>query len=87
MTVVQPGGETGLENKTMAVSKERRAQSMKQLVVKEATCNVGDTGNLGLIPGFGKIPWRRKQQPTPVSCLGNPMDRGLQSTGLPKSQT
>ena len=22
------------------------------------------------------IPWKRKQQPTPVSCLGNPMDRG-----------
>ena len=21
-------------------------------------------------------PWRRKQQPIPVSCLGNPMDRG-----------
>ena len=23
-----------------------------------------------------KIPWRRKQQPTPVFLLGNPMDRG-----------
>ena len=23
-----------------------------------------------------KIPWRRKWQPTPLSCLGNPMDRG-----------
>ena len=34
---------------------------------KESACNVGD---LGLIPGFdpwvGKIPWRRKWQPTPV---------------------
>ena len=27
-------------------------------------------------PWVGKIPWRRKWQPTPVSCLGNPMDRG-----------
>ena len=27
-------------------------------------------------PWFRKIPWRRKWQPTPVSCLGNPMDRG-----------
>ena len=31
-------------------------------------------------PGFdswvGKIPWRRKWQSTPVSCLENPMDRG-----------
>ena len=24
----------------------------------------------------GKIPWRRKWQPTPYSCLENPMDRG-----------
>ena len=23
-----------------------------------------------------KMPWRRKWQPTPVFCLGNPMDRG-----------
>ena len=27
-------------------------------------------------PWVGKIPWRRKQQPTPVSLLENPMDTG-----------
>ena len=27
-------------------------------------------------PRVGKIPWRRGWQPTPVSCLGNPTDRG-----------
>ena len=27
-------------------------------------------------PWVRKIPWRRKWQPTPNSCLGNPMDRG-----------
>ena len=27
-------------------------------------------------PGFGKVPWRRARQPTPVFCLKNPMDRG-----------
>ena len=32
---------------------------------KESTCNVGD---LGLIPGF--VPWRKKQQPTPVFLPG-----------------
>ena len=32
---------------------------------KESACNAGD---LGLIPGFGKIPWRRL--PTPVFCPG-----------------
>ena len=30
---------------------------------KESTCNAGD---LGSIPGFGKIPWKRAWQPTPV---------------------
>ena len=30
---------------------------------KESACNVGD---LGLIPGLGRFPWRRKRQPTPV---------------------
>ena len=43
---------------------------------KESTCNAGD---LGSIPEFhpwtGKIPWRRKRQPTPVFCLENTMDR------------
>ena len=30
---------------------------------EESDCNVGD---LGLIPGSGRFPWRRKWQPTPV---------------------
>ena len=34
---------------------------------KESTCNEGD---LGSIPGPGKIPWRRKWQPTPVFSPG-----------------
>ena len=33
---------------------------------KESTCNVG---YLGLIPGVGKIPWRRERLPTPVFLL------------------
>ena len=32
-------------------------------MVKNPPANAGD---MGLIPGFGKIPWRRKWQPTPV---------------------
>ena len=35
--------------------------------VKESACNAGD---LGSIPGLGKIPWRRKWQPTPVFLPG-----------------
>ena len=27
-------------------------------------------------PWMKKIPWRREWQPTLVSCLGNPTDRG-----------
>ena len=27
-------------------------------------------------PWVGKLSWRRKWQPTPVSCLENPMDKG-----------
>ena len=30
----------------------------------------------GLGPWVGKMPWRRKRQPTPISCLENPVDRG-----------
>ena len=53
---------------------------------KESACNVG---NPGFVP-FGKIPWRRKWQPTPVFCLENSMDRGAwQATvhGVTKSLT
>ena len=43
-------------------------------------------------PWAGKIPWRRKWQPTPVflSCLENSMDRGdrqVQSLGSKESTT
>jgi len=34
---------------------------------KESACNAGD---LGLIPGFGKIPWRRERLLTPVFWPG-----------------
>ena len=30
----------------------------------------------GFVPWFGKIPWRRRWQPTSLICLENPMDRG-----------
>ena len=37
------------------------------LAVKNLPANAGD---MGLIPGSGKIPWRREWQPTPVFLLG-----------------
>ena len=36
-------------------------------VIKNSPVNVGD---LGLIPGSGKIPWRRQWHPTPVLLPG-----------------
>ena len=34
---------------------------------KDSTCNAGDTGS---IPGWGRFPWRRIWQPTPVFLPG-----------------
>ena len=42
---------------------------------KESTC---DAGNLGLIPGSGRFPWRKEWQPTPVFLPGEfPGQRSL----------
>ena len=53
---------------------------------KESACNVGDSG---LIPGLGKMPWRRERLPTPVFLPGEFQARGAcQATvhGVAKSQ-
>ena len=53
-------------------------------MVKNPSANAGDTG---LMPGSGRSPGEGSLQ---HSCLGNPMDRGvdrLQSMGSQKSQT
>ena len=43
---------------------------------EESTCNLGDAG---LIAGLGKIPWRRKWQPTPGFLPGKSHgQKGLQ---------
>ena len=50
---------------------------------KESACNAGDPSDSWV----RKILWRRDWLPTPVFCLGNPMDRGacrLQSIGPPR---
>ena len=46
------------------------------LVVKNPPANEGDVKRCGLNPWVRKIPWRRAWEPTPVSCLENPLDRG-----------
>ena len=36
------------------------------LVVKNLLASIGDAGDMGSIPGSGRSPWKRKQQPTTV---------------------
>ena len=43
-------------------------------VGKESTCNVGDTGDLGLIPGLGRSPGAGKGYPLQYSGPENSMD-------------
>ena len=39
-------------------------------MVKNLPANAGAARDIGLIPGSGQIPWRRKRQPTPVFLPG-----------------
>ena len=56
---------------------------------KESACQCRRCRSLRFDPWIRKIPWRRKWQPTPYSCLENPVDRGAWWTrvhGVAKSQ-
>ena len=44
---------------------------------KESTCNAGDIGDAGSIPGLGRSPGGRHDNPLQYSCLENPMDREI----------
>ena len=60
------------------------------LVVKNPRANARDIRDVGLIPGSGRSPGGRHDDPLQYSCLGNPLDRGAwQATvhGVTKSQT
>ena len=57
------------------------------LVVQNPPANVGDAGS---IPGWGRSPGSRHDNPLQYSCLENPMDRGAWWAtvhGVSKSQT
>ena len=43
---------------------------------KKCTCNAGEPGDAGLIPGLGRSPEEENGNPFQYSCLGNTMDRG-----------
>ena len=45
------------------------------LVVKNPPANVGDTRDVGLIPGLGRSPGGGHSNPLQYSCLQNSMDQ------------
>ena len=45
-------------------------------VVKTLPADTGDTGDVGSIPGSGRLPGGGNGNPLQYSCVGNPMDRG-----------
>ena len=44
--------------------------------MKVSTCNSGDTGDVGSVPGSGSSPGEVNGNPLQSSCLGSPMDTG-----------
>jgi len=48
------------------------------LVIKNLPANAGDIRDKGSIPGLGRSPGGRHENPLQYSCLENPMDRGAQ---------
>ena len=50
-------------------------------VVKDSACQRRSYKRSGFNPWARMIPWRRKRQPTPVSCLDRKEPGGLQSMG------
>ena len=44
---------------------------------EESTCNSGDKGDAGLVPGLGRFPVGGNGNPLQYSCLENLMDRGV----------
>ena len=45
-------------------------------MVKNPPADAGDIRDTGSIPGLGRSPGERNDNPLQYSCLENPMDRG-----------
>ena len=50
--------------------------SQVALVVKKRPANARDERDVGSIPGLGRYPGGRRENPLQYSCLENPMVRG-----------
>ena len=51
---------------SLFLRKNEIAVYLVALAVKNLPASAGDVRGVGSIPGWGKVPWRRKWQPTPV---------------------
>ena len=51
-------------------------------MVKNSPVNAGDTGDMDSIPELGRSPGERNGNSLQYSCLGNPMDRGVEDYSL-----
>ena len=47
-------------------------------MIKNPPANAGEARNAGLIPESGRSPGEGNGNPLQYSCLGNPMDRGVE---------
>ena len=59
----------------LALPLKRNAHKFTQVIKQSVTNTCRRPKRCGFDPWIGKIPWRRAQQPTLVSCLESPMDR------------
>ena len=55
-------------------------------MVKNLPAGAGDARDTGLIPGSERSPGMGNGNPLQYSCLGNPMDRGVQQATVHGSQ-
>ena len=51
--------------------------------IKHLPADAGDGGDLGSIPGSGKMPWGRAWQPSPVFLRGESNGQREEPGGLP----
>ena len=56
-------------------------------VIENTPANTRDAGDWGFDPWVGKIPWRRKWQPTPVFLPGNLHGQGSLASYSPRGHS
>ena len=67
---------TNIHSRTIYNTQDMEEGFPGGLVVKNQPTNLGETGNVGLIPKSGRSPAGGNGNPFQYSCLKNPMDRG-----------